>query len=107
MRTFEEYQALAIKTPLSLRNNRDRIDLPVMGLQEEAGKIGALLAGALASGRLKLTQEQTTELQDRLSDLLWYMALLSGETSIAMQDVAARSIARLEDRTKTLDRDQR
>jgi len=56
---------------------------------------------------LKLTQEQTIELQDRLSDTLWYIALLCSETSIAMQDVATQSIAKLEARTKALDRDQR
>ena len=107
MKTFEEYESLAVKTPLSLRNDRDRINMPVWGLQEEAGKIGALLSRAFASGKLKLTQEQTIELQDRLSDTLWYIALLCSETSIAMQDVATQSIAKLEARTKALDRDQR
>lgn len=107
VKTFEEYQTLAVKTPLALRNDRDRINLPVLGLQEETGKIGALLTRAFASGKLKLTQEQTIELRARLSDTLWYMALLCSETSIAMQDVATQSITRLEAKTKALDRDQR
>ena len=42
MKTFEEFQTVATKVPLSLRNNLDRINFPVMGLQEEAGKIGSL-----------------------------------------------------------------
>src|ERR1035441_6026426 len=54
MRTFEEYQSVATRTPLSLRNNRDRINLPVLGLQEEAAKVGSLLASADASGKLAL-----------------------------------------------------
>jgi NTP pyrophosphatase (non-canonical NTP hydrolase) len=107
MRTFEEYQSLAVKTPLSLRNNRDRLNLPVLGLQEEAGKIGSLFAPAFASGKLKLTQEQTSELQDRLSDMLWYVALLCAETGIAMQDVAAHSLAQLQARARAHDPDQR
>ena len=107
MRTFEEFQSLAAKTPLSLRNDRDRINLPVLGLQEEAGKIGALLTRAFASGKLHLTQAQTIELQGRLSDTLWYLALLCGETGIPMQDVATQGIAQLEARTKMLDRDRR
>ena len=107
MRTFDEYQRAATSTPLSLRNSRDRINLPVLGLQEEAGKVGALLASAVASGKLALTREQTGELQDRLSDMLWYVALVCGETGIAMQDVAAHSIVQLKARTKELDPDQR
>jgi hypothetical protein len=39
--------------------------------------------------------------------MLWYAALLCGETGIAMQDVAAHSIAQLQARTKSLNPDQR
>ncbi|SRR6266478_3249427 len=107
MKTFEEYQALATKAPLSLRNNRDRIQLPVLGLQEEAGKVGSLLAKAFESGGSGLTQEQSRELKDRLSDILWYVALLCGETGIGMQEVAEYSIARLQARSRSLDPDRR
>lgn len=107
MRAFDEYQSAATRTPLSLRNNRDRINLPVLGLQEEAGKVGSLLGSAFGSGNLALTQEQINEIQDRLSDMLWYVALLCGETGIAMQDVAAHSLAQLQARIKALDPDQR
>ena len=107
MRTFDEYQSAATKTPLFLRNNRERINLPVLGLQEEAGKVGSVLASAFESGKLALTKEQTSELQDRLSDMLWYVALLCGETGIAMNDVAEHSLAQLQARTKALDPDRR
>jgi hypothetical protein len=107
MKAFEEYQALSIKVPLSLRNNRDRINLPVSGLQEEAGKIGSLLTTASASGKFDLAPEQRREVQDRLSDILWYVALFCGESGIAMQDVAAHSIAQLQARARELDPDRR
>ncbi len=95
MKTFEEYQAAATQVPLSLRNDRDRIQLPVSGLQEEAGKIGSLLTEAFASGKFSLTQEQAKEVKDRLSDILWFVALPCKETGIATQDVAAHSITQL------------
>jgi hypothetical protein len=41
MRPFDEYQAEVTKVPVSLRNNRQRIELPVLGLQQEAGLIGS------------------------------------------------------------------
>lgn len=107
MDTFAQYQTIATTVPLSLRNNRDRLELPVTGLQEEAGRIGRLLATASASGRLDLTAEQRRELQDRLGDSLWYLALLCGETGVAMQDVATHSIAKLQERTQGLDPDRR
>jgi hypothetical protein len=107
MKTFEEYQAIATKVPLSLRNDRDRVLRPVLGLQEEAGKIGTVLTTAFAAGTFDLTPEQSTEVQDRLSDILWYVALLCGETGIAMQEVATHSIARLQARTNGLDPDLR
>lgn len=107
MKTFEEYQAAATQVPLSLRNDRDRIQLPVLGLQEEAGKIGALLTKAFASGKFSLRQEQHDEAKDRLSDILWFVALLCQETGIVMQDVAAHSITRLKVRAKGLDPDRR
>ena len=103
MKTFEEYQALATKTPLSLRNNRDRILLPVSGLQQEAGKIGSLLTAASASGKIRLTPEQIGELKERLSDVLWCVAVICGETGIAMQDVAVNSIAQIQTRVQALD----
>jgi NTP pyrophosphatase (non-canonical NTP hydrolase) len=107
MKTFEEYQAAASQVPLSLRNDRDRIQIPVLGLQEEAGKIGSVLAKAFASGKFSLTKEQSKEVKDRLSDTLWFVAILCKETGIAMQDVAAHSIMQLRTRAKGLDPDQR
>jgi NTP pyrophosphatase (non-canonical NTP hydrolase) len=107
MTTFDEYQACARQAPTSLRNDRDRISLPVRGLQEEAGRIGALLATAFASGRLELAPPQREEMKDRLADVLWYVASLCSESGLAMQEVAAHSIAQLEARIRGLDPDQR
>ena len=68
--TFEEYQTVATRVPASLWNNLDRINLPLRGLQEEAGIVGSLPELATAAGRLNLAPEQRKELQDRLADLL-------------------------------------
>ena len=105
--TFEEYQAAAIRVPVSLRNNLDRINLPLRGLQEEAGKVGSLLQAVTATGRLDLAAEQRQELQDRLADLLWYVALLGNETGTSLADLAAQSLAQIQERARHLDPDQR
>ena len=105
--TFDEFQALAVRTPLALRNNRDRIMLPVRGLQEESGKIGLLLETACASGQFRLTENQSEELRNRLSDILWYVALLCSESGITMKAVATHSTEQLRARARELDPDQR
>jgi len=107
MKTFEEFQTLATQVPLSLRNDRDRIQLPVLGLQEEAGKIGSLLTTAFATGKFNLTREQTGEVKDRLADILWQVAVLCNENGIALQELAAHSIAQLQERMKRFDANER
>jgi NTP pyrophosphatase (non-canonical NTP hydrolase) len=105
--TFEEYQTVATKVAASLRNNLDRINLPLRGLQEESGKIGSLLQVTAATGRLSLAPEQRNELQDRLADVLWYVALLGRETGMSLSEIAAHSVEQIQERARHLDPDQR
>ena len=107
MSTFEEYQTLAGSLPASLRNNRDRINLPVRGLLEQSGKIGTLFKTAFASARLDLTSTRKDDLKARLADILWYVAILCRETGLALNDVAAHSLAQVEARRNALDPNQR
>jgi hypothetical protein len=107
MTTFEEYQSVAIQTPLALRNDRDRIELPVLGLQEAAGKIGSLMTALFASGPFNPPQAQIGEVKDRLAEVLWCVACLCNETKIPIQDLAAHSVVQLQARIKDLDPDRR
>ena len=107
MTTFEEFQNLAAKVPIALRNDRDRIDLPVLGLQQEAGKLGKLLSAGFASGKFQLTRAQSGEVKDRMADALWCIARLCGETGISMEDVVQHGIAQLRERAKAIDPNQR
>jgi len=107
MDSFQEYQRLAAEVPVALRNNRDRIELPVLGLQEGAGKVGSVLKVVFESGRFHLTAEQSNEVKDRLADVLWCIARLCSETGISMQELATHSITQLQARTKGLDPDRR
>jgi len=102
MKSFDEYQTLATAVPAALRNNRTRIVFPVLGLQQGAGSIGSLLASGLP-----LTPKQCSELQDRLSDVLWYLALICGESGISLQSVAEYSVSQLEKRRAALDPEKR
>ena len=105
--TFEEYQTVATRVPASLRNNQDRINLPLRGLQEESGKVSSLLQRMTATGRVDVAPEQREELQDRLSDLLWYLTLIANETGTSLADVAAHGFVQIQERARHLDPDQR
>ena len=107
MNTFQEYEAVATNVPLSLRNNRDRIQLPVLELQEATGELDFLLTAAFASGKLNLSPTQTGEVRDRLADVLWSVACLCKETGIPMQELAAHSVAQLRERLTRLDPNRR
>ena len=105
--TFEEYQNLAAKVPIALRNDRDRIELPVLGLQEETDRLRKLLSGAFASGKFHLTPAQSSEAKDRLADILWCLARLCVEAGVSMENVAAHGIAQLQTRAERLDPNRR
>ena len=107
MNTFQEYQSLATKVPASLRNNRDRILLPVSGLQQEVGKIGSLLTAATLSGTFTMTPDQRGELKDRLAEALWCLTLVSEEAGLSLQEVAEHSATQLRSRASQLDPDRR
>lgn len=107
MKTFQEYQAFATNLPVALRNHRERLQLPISGLQEEAGKIGSLINAAQVSGKFTLTPEQTGEVKDRLADILWYVALLCSETAIPLADVAKHSVTQVQERMQQFDPERR
>ena len=107
MTTFEEFQASATTVPVSLRNNLDRIHFLRSGLQVEAGKISRVLGEGSSTGHFSLTHEQTSELRQRLGELLYYIAMACGELRIPLQDVANSSLERLQERLSGLDPDQR
>jgi hypothetical protein len=107
MTTFKEYQQIAAKVPISLRNDRDRIELPILGLQEETGKLSKLLSVAFASGKLHLNPAQSGEVKDRLADVLWCIARLCDETGISMDNIATHSLEQIQARVSGLDPNQR
>ena len=107
MSSFAEYEKVALAVPVALRNNRDRLEIPVTGLQQETGRLGATLAAAFESGEFKLTPPQSEHIKDSWSDMLWYLTRLGHETGCPLEDLAAHSLAQLQLRLKEWDADQR
>lgn len=74
---------------LCIKRDRDGVQLPVMGLQEEGGKLSKLLATTFASGRFCLTPAHGEEAKDRLVEILSCLTRICGETAILMETLAA------------------
>ena len=84
----------------ALNNGRERIELPVTELQQDAVKLGLLMQTAFQSGEFQLQPQQSAEVKDRLANILWCIASLCNETGVSMESVAAHSATQLEARMK-------
>jgi len=64
--------------------------LAVLGLQETADQPGKLQSAAFASGKFRHAPAQSDEAQERMADVLWWLARLCKEAGISLGDLAAR-----------------
>ncbi|MDD3170689.1 MAG: nucleoside triphosphate pyrophosphohydrolase family protein [Candidatus Paceibacterota bacterium] len=95
--TFEEYQNQARKTAIypDLGNN---FIYPTLGLVGEAGEIAEKIKKVLRDGNGEITEEKRSELNKELGDVLWYIANLSIELGISLEDIAANNLEKLKSR---------
>jgi len=100
---FNEYQekAMATATYPSLGRN---LMYPVLGLMGEAGEVAEKIKKLSRNQNIELpsyfnTSDEFREaLAKELGDVLWYIAALSTELRLKLDDVAAMNIAKLLDR---------
>lgn len=92
--TLGEYQELAGRTSAAPWPERERLLVQTLGLCGEAGEVADLVKKDAWHGQT-LTNER---LADELGDVLWYVADMARARGIALEDVAARNIAKLQRR---------
>ena len=92
--TFEEYQKQARTTAIypDLGNN---FIYPTLGLVGEAGEIAEKIKKVLRDGNGEITEEKRSELNKELGDVLWYLANLSVELGISLENIAANNLEKL------------
>ncbi len=95
--TFEEYQKQARTTAIypDLGNN---FIYPTLGLVGEAGEIAEKIKKVLRDGNGEITEEKRSELNKELGDVLWYLANLSVELGISLENIAANNLEKLKSR---------
>lgn len=95
--TFEEYQVASRKTAL-YPNTGSNFIYPTLGLVGEAGEVAEKIKKVLRDADGVLTDETREKITKELGDVLWYLAQLSTEIGVQLDDVATQNIAKLQSR---------
>ena len=94
--TFKNYQELAVET--AVYGAGDRIIYPALGLANEAGEVLGKIKKVLRDRNGVFTGESNQAIGDEIGDVLWYMAALSRDLGLSLDDIAERNIQKLLDR---------
>jgi len=98
---FAEYQKAATATA-DYPSKGSNLLYPALGLAGESGevvdKIKKLWRNKGKTMPQQLTPEEKAELVMEISDVMWYVAALSEELNVSMEEVARLNIEKLMDR---------
>jgi NTP pyrophosphatase (non-canonical NTP hydrolase) len=95
--TFKEYQEEARKTAI-YPNLGSNFIYPTLGLVGEAGEVAEKIKKVLRDNNGIVSEEKKQELIKELGDVLWYIANLSAELNLLMEDVALKNLEKLKSR---------
>ncbi|HNP79242.1 MAG TPA: nucleoside triphosphate pyrophosphohydrolase family protein [Candidatus Pacearchaeota archaeon] len=95
--TFKEYQEEARKTAV-YPNLGSNFIYPTLGLVGEAGEVAEKIKKVIRDNNGLITEEKKQELAKELGDVLWYIANLSFELNLSMEDVALKNLEKLKSR---------
>lgn len=93
---FKEYQEQAVKT--AIYGAGSTIIYPALGLGNEAGEVQGKIKKVLRDNGGIFDTESRNKISDEIGDVLWYMAALSRDLGISLEDVANNNLAKLRDR---------
>jgi NTP pyrophosphatase (non-canonical NTP hydrolase) len=95
--TFEEYQTKARETAI-YPNKDSNFIYPTLGLVGEAGEVAEKMKKVLRDNDGIISEEKREEITKELGDVLWYIANLSKELNVSLEDVAQKNIEKLQSR---------
>lgn len=93
---FNEYQELAFETAI-YPNKGNNIYYPALGLGE-CGEVQGKIKKIMRDDNGIVTEEKRNAIKNELGDVLWYIAALSKELNIEMNDIAITNIEKLRSR---------
>ena len=96
--TFDEYQTLA-KTTSTI--DPKSITAPyyfALGLTGEAGEIAEKMKKIIRNHDNDMSKLDVDDFKKELGDVLWYIAMMSEQVGLTLEDVAKTNLAKLADR---------
>lgn len=97
MMDFKEYQEKAWETAIYPRKGKN-ISYPAIGLGGETGEVLEKIKKILRDENEIFTEEKKEEIIKEMGDVFWYLAALSKELNINLNDVAEKNISKLSSR---------
>jgi NTP pyrophosphatase (non-canonical NTP hydrolase) len=94
---MNQYQELADKTAF-YPNKGDNIFYPTLGLAGEAGEVANKVKKIIRDYDNKITPEMKQDLIDELGDVLWFIAAISTELNVTLDEIAFYNIEKLNKR---------
>ena len=100
--TMNEYQADAAKTMIY----KHKVIYPALGLASEAGEVLGKIKKLIRDsdvdfkGNSTISASKKVEIAEELGDVLWYVAALSKDLNLSMNDIAAINVEKLTSRAK-------
>lgn len=91
---FNEYQQKARETAI-YPNKDNNFIYPTLGLVGEAGEVAEKIKKVIRDENGVISEEKRGEIKKELGDVLWYLANLSKELNIELEDVALGNIEKL------------
>lgn len=93
---FKIYQNKAMETAVYGAGNS--IIYPALGLANESGEVLGKIKKVLRDKNGNFDFDSKKAIADELGDVLWYIAALSKDLDISMEEIARVNIKKLEDR---------
>jgi len=94
---FNEYQKQAWKTAM-YPNKGNNIIYPTLGLGGESGEVLEKIKKIMRDNNMNISNEKKEELMKEIGDVLWYIAALTTELKLNLNEIAEKNISKLNSR---------
>ena len=96
---FRDYQKLSRKTAIYPKKGKNFI-YPTLGLAGEAGEVAEKIKKVLRDNQGIIDQPRKEEIAKELGDVLWYLAQITTELGLSLEEVAQGNLRKLSSRQK-------
>ena len=94
---FNDYQKKAWETAI-YPNKGNNLVYPMLGLGGESGEVLEKMKKIIRDENSKVSEEKKQELKKELGDVLWYLAAISTELGLDLEDVIQVNLKKLASR---------